>query len=297
MLLALPTCSNLPDWEVDDQALFAVLDRRGVAYETPIWDDPSVDWSRFNAVLIRTTWDYQEKLPAFVDWVRRASAQTRLINPPGVVEWNTHKTYLRDLSERGAVVTPTIWLEPGSDIDLRGALHERGWKRAFIKPMVGATARETLRFEVNEAGLSEAASHLARLLPTEGMMIQPYVSSVETTGELSAIYFGGQFSHGVQKIPVPGDYRVQEDFGANDLDYNFSAEDLHTIDEVFAALDSVMQERFPGEELAYGRVDFLRAESGELWLNELELVEPSLFFRRAPASAERLADVLMNRLG
>ena len=128
-------------------------------------------------------------------------------------------------------------------------------------------------------------------------MIQPYVSTVETDGELSAIYFGGRFSHGVQKIPVLGDYRVQEDFGAKDVDYEFSSEDLRAIDKVFTALDAVMKDRFPGEELAYGRVDFLRAESGQLWLNELELVEPSLFFRRAPASAERLADVLLTRLG
>jgi len=297
MLLALPTCSNLPDWEVDDQALFTVLDRRGVTYETPIWDDPAVDWSRYDAVLIRTTWDYQEKLPTFVNWVREASAQTRLINPPGVVEWNTHKTYLRDLAEHGAVVTPTLWLDAGSEVDLKAALNERGWTKAFIKPMVGATARETLRFEANERGLNQAMAHLARLLPTEGMMIQPYVSTVETDGELSAIYFGGRFSHGVQKIPVLGDYRVQEDFGAKDVDYEFSSEDLRAIDKVFTALDAVMKDRFPGEELAYGRVDFLRAESGQLWLNELELVEPSLFFRRAPASAERLADVLLTRLG
>lgn len=296
MLLALPTCSNLPDWEVDDQALFTALERRGVPYETPIWDDPDVDWSRYDATLIRTTWDYQEKRASFVDWVRRASSQTQLINPPGVVEWNTHKTYLRDLAEHGAVVTPTLWLQAGSDIDLEEALRTRGWTKAFIKPMVGATARETLRFEATEAGLEEANAHLNRLLPTEGMMIQPYVSTVETIGEISAIYFGGEFSHGVRKIPVSGDYRVQEDFGAQDVDYPFSSDDLLAVDEVFSALRAVMRDRFPGEELAYGRVDFLRSASGALWLNELELVEPSLFFRRAPESAERLAEVLLAQL-
>ena len=128
------------------------------------------------------------------------------------------------------------------------------------------------------------------------MMIQPYVSTVETIGEISAIYFGGEFSHGVRKIPVSGDYRVQEDFGAQDVDYPFSSDDLLAVDEVFSALRAVMRDRFPGEELAYGRVDFLRSASGALWLNELELVEPSLFFRRAPESAERLAEVLLAQL-
>lgn len=123
-------------------------------------------------------------------------------------------------------------------------------------------------------------------------MVQPYVGSVETEGELSAIYFGGTFSHGVQKIPVPGDYRVQDDFGAKDVDYGFSPTEFQTIETVFESLNRVCAERFPGEHIAYARVDFLRSATGELWLNELELVEPSLFFRRAPAAAERLADVL-----
>jgi hypothetical protein len=295
-MLGLATCHNLPAWEVDDQPLFDALSARGVPYERPVWSDPDVDWSKYRAVLIRTTWDYQERQPEFVAWLRAVSEVTELINPSGVVEWNTHKTYLRDLQRAGAEITPTLWLDRGQSIDLAAALRERGWDRGFIKPMVGATARETLRFANDAVGLREANAHLDRLLPNEGLMLQPYLASVETEGEYSCIYFGGAPSHGVQKIPVAGDYRVQDDFGATDRPHTFSLADLQTIETVKASLNRVLQEQFPGDRVAYARMDFLRSPESTLWLNELELVEPSLFLRHAPEAGERLAEVLMTRL-
>ena len=105
---------------------------------------------------------------------------------------------------------------------MTATMDELGWQRGFLKPVVGATARETLRFVCNDEGLAQAQSHVDRLLPNEGLMLQPYLESVETDGELSALYFDGEYSHGVRKVPVPGDYRVQDDFGASDEPYTFS---------------------------------------------------------------------------
>jgi len=296
-MLGLATCHNLPDWEVDDQSLFDALDELGIAFERPVWSDSTVDWSRYRAVLIRTTWDYQERQPEFVAWLRAVSEVTELINPSRVVEWNTHKTYLRDLEKAGAEITPTLWVDRGESINLSEALEAHGWERGFIKPMVGATARETLRFSRDEEGIAAAEAHLQRLLPNEGLMIQPYLASVETEGEYSCIDFGSRLSHGVQKIPVPGDYRVQDDFGATDKPHEFSPADQATIEEVRSALGRVLEERFPGDSLAYARMDFLRGPQGRLWLNELELVEPSLFLRHSPAAGMTLARVLVQRLG
>ena len=71
MHIALATCSNLPDWEVDDAPFHQALARRGVTIPQVVWDDPEADWSQFDAVLIRTTWDYMEKHAAFVAWAKQ----------------------------------------------------------------------------------------------------------------------------------------------------------------------------------------------------------------------------------
>ena len=292
MRLALATCSNLPDWEVDDVPFHQAIVDAGIDMARPVWDDPNVDWKAFDAVLIRTTWDYQEKQVAFNAWARRVSEDTHLVNPVDVVVWNTAKTYLRDLEAVGAPLTPTQWLDKGTTVDIAHLMKDLGWERGFLKPVVGATARETLPFDLSEEGLGKAQAHLDRLLPQESMMLQPFLDSVLKEGEYSAIFFGGEFSHGVQKIPVPGDYRVQDDFGATDKPHVFSEQDFETVKTIEASLLRLVQERFDGVALTYARVDMIRDAQGKLRLNELELVEPSLFFRHDADSPKRLVEVL-----
>lgn len=287
MRIALATCRDLPDWEIDDAPLHAALKARGVELDHPAWDDPEYDWSACDACLIRTTWDYTERRAAFVDWAQRAGRVTRLFNPPAVVRWNTHKTYLHDLECRGAPVVPTVWLQPAQRVDLAALMAERGWSRGFLKPVVGATARETLRFDADSSGLAVAQRHLDRLLAREAMMLQPYLARVERDGEISVIFIDGHISHVVRKIPQPGDYRVQDDFGARDEPWHLPPAERRIAEAIAEGLDN---------DALYARVDFLRDDNGRLCCNELEAVEPSLFFRHAPQAAHHLASALLARL-
>ncbi|MBK8976243.1 MAG: hypothetical protein IPM29_09965 [Planctomycetes bacterium] len=295
MRIALVTCRGLPDWEVDDRPLHEHLVRCGVELHRPAWDDPAIDWARFDACLLRTTWDYQERLGKFVAWIERAARSTRLFNPREVVLWNTHKSYLRDLQALGMPLAPTVWLARGTAVDIAALCAERGFAHGFLKPMIGATARETLRFRADADGLAAAQAHVDRLLPHEDLILQRYLHSVEASGELSAIWIDGTFTHTVRKIPPPGDYRVQDDFGARDEPFPFAPAEL---DLAAHALELAARHLgLPGPAaLLYGRVDFLRDDAGALVLNELELVEPSLFFRHAPHAAERLGDALLRRV-
>jgi hypothetical protein len=288
MHLALVTSANLPGWEKDDAPLHAAFEARGVTLSHPIWNDPAVDWSAFDAALIRTTWDYCDDRDAFVSWAESAGEATRLMNPAEVIKWNTHKSYLRDVEAMGLPIIPTFWMERGGSYDLSRVMEENGWARGFLKPQIGAMARHTLRFDADEEGFLAARKHVNSLIRHEGLMFQPYLESVETFGEVSAIFLGGAFSHGVRKIPVEGDYRVQDDHGASDEPFEFEADFLtHLADLV---------DRFQ-HDLVYARFDFLRDGEGHYLLTELELVEPSLFFRHDPTAAERLAEVVVGRIG
>jgi glutathione synthase/RimK-type ligase-like ATP-grasp enzyme len=260
---------------VDDHPLHAALAARGIDARQAVWDDARVDWAAFDAVLIRTTWDYQEKREAFVAWAE--GLPVPLHNPAGIVRWNTHKSYLRDLEAQGVPIVPTEWLSRGTTPDIAALCSRLGWPRAFLKPCVGATARETLRFDARDPA---AQRHADRLLAREDLMLQPYLERVETEGELSAIFINGEMTHGVRKVPVQGDYRVQDDFGATDYAIDFP--------------DPALAHRTVGaipRRLLYARADFLIAEDG-LRLTELELVEPSLFFRHGRHAADRLAEAI-----
>lgn len=300
MHIAIATRHGLPDWEVDDAPLHAALARRGVRLSQVPWDDAGFDWSGVRACLIRTPWDYSWRRDEFVQWADRAARATTLFNPASVVRWNTDKRYLHDLERRGVPVIPTVWLERGSDVDVGAIVTARGWARAFLKPVVGAAARGTLRFDADAGGIAAALAHLGQHLPHMPMMLQPYLSSVETEGEYSVIFFDGRLSHAVQKIPVPGDYRVQDDHGASDRPADLAARELELAAGIVGAAEDHLRAAandVDGRPLLYARVDLIRDEAGDLRLTELEIVEPSLFFRHGPGAADMLADALLARLG
>jgi glutathione synthase/RimK-type ligase-like ATP-grasp enzyme len=287
MKIALASCRNLPDWEVDDAPFEAALSSLGVEVVKPAWDDPEFSWETIAACVIRSTWDYSKRREEFVAWAERIATRTRLFNSARIVRWNTDKFYLRELEDAGIPTIPTIWLKRGESHDVTALVNHERWPRAFLKPAVGASASGTMRFNDDASGLALAQSHLDLLLTTGDAMLQPYYSSVETEGEYSAILIDGEITHCVRKIPVAGDYRVQDDYGARDEPATLDAADLRTARRAIEAV---------GEPLLYARADFLRDADGFLRMNELELVEPSLFFRHGAGAAETLAAALLKQL-
>ncbi|MAV55164.1 MAG: hypothetical protein CMJ28_04330 [Phycisphaerae bacterium] len=281
--LALAKCRNLPDWEVDDHRLHAALHDLGAVVETPNWTD-QLDWTAFDLVVPRLTWDYQEHPAAFARWLDAREAEGKLCNPAPTLRWNMHKRYLRDLADAGVPTMPTIWLTSKTIDNLIGAT-DFGRERAFLKPAIGATASGTLPFAV-PSEFPKARLHAAELLETfDEVLLQPFCPTVMNEGECSVLFWGGHPSHGVRKIPVPGDYRVQDDFGAKDEPWNPPK-------EVFEIAERALSVA-PGG-WTYARVDLLRDPDHGWCVIELEMLEPSLFLRHAPTEQiVRLAQVLL----
>ena len=261
-------------------ALKPELAAYGLSAALVAWDDPVVDWSAFRLCVIRATWDYHLRLPEFLAWAERVAAQTALWNPLDLVRWNTHKGYLRDLERQGVAIVPTIWAPRGTSLDLAALLAERGWTRAVVKPAVSASAYATQL--VTSATLVEGQAHLDALLAERDMMIQPFLTSVTTTGERSLVYFDGALSHTFLRSPALGKG------GATDAG-------LIANDEEEAAFAGRVMQTVTSETL-YARVDIARDDAGDLRLMELELVEPWLGLELAPEATTRFAAAIARRL-
>lgn len=231
------------------------------------WDGDGIDWSRYEAAITAVTWDYAARPEQFLARLAEVAEQTRLINSLDVIRWNLNKTYLKDLAERGAQMVPTRWVDKATPEAAEAAFAAFGTDRIVIKPVVGAGAWRQVLFAKGEAWPSEAD------LPPGAAMIQPFLSTIQSEGEYSFLFFNGQFSHAVVKRPKKGDYRIQTSFGGSAEPYMPSADDLLDARDV---LESVP------EELFHARVDMVRAEDGSLLLMELELIEPYLFVEDAP---------------
>lgn len=285
MDVLLATAGHLPRLDADDAPLVDALRDRGLDFDVAVWDDASVDWGAAGIVVVRSTWDYTGRRDEFLAWAERVGAETRLENPADVLRWNTHKSYLIELEERGAPVVPTAWLGRGDRIDLGELLADRGWERAVVKPAVDAGSRGVLRVEAGD--VADGQAHLSQLLRRGDAMVQPYLEAIETEGERSLVYLGGEFSHAIRKRPAAGDFRIQLRWGGR-----------YTVDEAPAELRDLGSWilEASGHEYLYARVDLVDDANGTPQLAELELAEPSLYLTLVPAAATRLAGLIQERL-
>lgn len=268
--VAFVTCAEMPKPDSDAALLMAAC---AAPVELLPWDAP-VDWAAFSCVLLRSPWDYHTRLPEFLAWARRVHAQTRLLNPLPVIEWNCHKRYLFDLAARGVAIVPTVMVEHG-DARADEVLATFGGGEVVVKPAVSIGAFGALRAAADSAG---CAAHLRGLAAAGDVLVQPFVPGI-FDGEVSLLYFGGRFSHAVRKVPRAGDFRCQDIHGGSAAAHRPLADELGLAEAALAAA--------PGAPV-YARVDMLRLD-GRPVLIELELIEPSLFLDTAPGSAHRLA--------
>ncbi len=280
----LVTSAQLPVDDLDTPLLAAALRGAGATVDLGDWRDPTMDWGSARLTVLRSPWDYVEAVDDFVAWVRATGVVTQLWNRPALVEWNVHKAYLLELGARGAPVVPTVVLLHDT-ASLDAICDPRGWNTVVLKPAVGSGAQGAGRFEVGDP---DGQGHLDALLARGDALVQPFVSSVATDGELSVVLIDGVPTHAVRKAPDAGDYRVQEEWGGRT--------ELTALTESASELAVRVCAVLPDPPL-YARVDLLRA--GDQWqVLEVEVTEPSLFLDRAPPEAtDALVGAVMSRLG
>jgi len=175
----------------------------GVGANIADWDDPEEDWARYDAALLRSAWDYTDRLEEFLAWVARAAAATRLLNSPEVVRWSADKHYLRTLARAGVAVVPSAFAEPGDEAQqvLARFLAAHPDAELVVKPAVGAGSRDTRRHA--RADLEAMHAHVHGLLKVKrSVLLQPYLPSVDRDGETALIYIAGEFSHAIRKGPL-----------------------------------------------------------------------------------------------
>jgi O-ureido-D-serine cyclo-ligase len=282
----------------DMPALEAAVAAAGLVADVREWDDPAVRWSDYDLALLRSTWDYTDRLEEFRGWLAHVSRQTRLYNPEPVVAWNTDKHYLRDLAALGLPAVPSAFIEP--DEPARAAIErflaEQPCAEFVIKPTVGAGSRGARR--LGRAQLKEASAHADALLAAgRSVLLQPYLEAVDRDGETALLFFGGQFSHAIRKGPLlrPNADPTRALFAPEHITARTPQPAERAVAErVLAALRDAG--RTP-EPLLYARVDLLRDAAGAPFVLELELAEPSLFLGFAAGAAERFAQQIAAAVG
>lgn len=270
------------------------LANRGIRVETLSWRAAAIDWLQYDAVVIRSTWDYQDNPDAFMSVLERIQAQgVPIANPVEVVQWNLTKRYLAHLGEHGIPVVPSRYGYALGPSVLSDVAAELGSRELVIKPVIGASAGDVYRVRLASSGRAEifikdaqriSPEQLSRVFSNREHLIQPLVESVRSEGEYSLFFFTGSYSHTILKRPGEGDFRVQEEHGGRNRPIDPSPEMV----ELGASAVGVAG----GDNLLYARVDLVRGKTGRWEVMELELIEPSLYLDMDAASPDRLAEAI-----
>ncbi len=237
------------------------------------------DWNAFDAVYICTPWDYPEHLAEFLDVLGAIDASSALlINDQSLVFWTLEKTYLRDIERQGGRIVPSTWFDDFDAVDLPRLFSDYATGKLVIKPTVGANAKDT--FVLENPVPAALCDTLRSTFAGRAFFVQPFIENIQSEGEFSLFFFNGEYSHAILKTPEQGDFRVQEEHGAEIKAVQPSPALLRTAADLFAAIDPLP---------VYGRGDWVRGPDEDYLLMELELIEPSLYLRTDSGAAARFA--------
>lgn len=265
------------------ERLGAALAGGGMTAVAAPWTDHIADASglaRFPLVLPLIAWGYHRDhgrwMQACETW---DAAGVRMLNPPSVLGWNSDKSYLGRLAQKGVAIPDTLWVDDPAQADVDDAFDRLGTDRIVVKPRVSGAAYRTLR--LSRGDRLEGA-------PEGPAMIQTYLPTIESEGETSLLIFGGKLSHVIGKRPASGEFRVQVQYGGGQVALpEAPAGALALAEQTLAAI---------GEDLLYARIDMAPDASGGWLLMEAELIEPDFYLGAAPEGGRRFAEAVRARL-
>ncbi len=289
--IAFLACGGALDLDTDGPFLFSALEAAGRDFDVVAWDDPKAKWSRYDAVIVRATWDYFMRADDFRAVLEQVHSESHLLNPLEVIEWNLDKRYLAELRRAGLPIVETAFvshLMPPTELMTALTKIEK-WKcvEVVVKPSVSAGSNDTSRLDARDGSAISRA--VQEIIDSDRVaMVQPYLVGVDEYGERGCVYFNGQLDHAFTKeaILLPGEQALDGLFVVEEIGAAVLTEPERAVAE---AVNSWIVEKFG--QLLYARIDLLPSPDGPKVL-EVELIEPSLFFESDPPSAKRFVDLL-----
>ncbi|MBP9581540.1 MAG: hypothetical protein KBE38_05210 [Ignavibacterium sp.] len=281
---ALLSMDSLENFHTYDKLLIEPMKTLGWIAEEISWRNEKVNWNDYDAVIVRSTWDYQNDVEKFIKVLEMINGVSYLENDLDLMKWNMNKNYLFQLKQKGITIVDTIWEKSFNPVLANNYFERLDTDEIIIKPNVSANADNT--FRLSKEKLKEQSSNLEKIFAQREFMVQPFLNNIIDEGEYSLFFFDGKFSHSVLKKPKEKDFRVQEEHGGNIQAIKASSDMIMIAENIIKKLSTIP---------LYGRVDLVRTKQNEFALMELELIEPSLYLNKDVDAPLRLSKAFVER--
>lgn len=265
----------------DDIALKIELEKRGYKAQIVAWDDDCFDFEKTKAAVIRSCWDYDQRVDEFHEKMRDISKKTQLVNNINMILHNSSKFYLKELKEKGIKIIPTDFIRSEKEID--AVIDRFDADEIVIKPVISASGRDT--FKGLKQDREKYRDKILSILKKKSVMIQKYISTVETLGEKSVVVINGEITYVMLKKPEKDNFLVHIHHGGTYTPVKAEEDEKEFCRQILNTFE---------KKTSYMRVDLLRdEETNELMLLEMELIEPNLYLAENKRGLNLLCDSLI----
>jgi glutathione synthase/RimK-type ligase-like ATP-grasp enzyme len=260
------------------------------------WEDPNVDYSEYDCLIIRSIWGYQDRLEQFYKWLEHMKQkQITMFNSLELIENNIRKDVQFNILQRNGI--PTVKTEFIYEKDILGSISNSvleairkqfdGTKLFVVKPIISGSGNNTYLIDLtgnnnrlNNIQISELNKLMNDIIKEKnnGLMIQPFISEIDS-GEISSIFIDGQNTHNVRRYPsIFNEKRNPE------LETDMSS----AMFELVRRIESIPEYR----DYLYMRADMVEHNKQPIVM-EVELTEPDLLTRYIP---EEIRDTAIKTL-
>lgn len=252
--IAIVSNNNYVNKIIEDINIKKILNDNGFYSEIISWEDNSFDYSKYDALLLKSVWGYQHNYSKFKEWLNMIEKNNIVIfNDIETIKKNIRKDIQFNILDKYHIPHIKTIFQKGK-IDLENINPEY-----IVKPIISGSGDNTYRVkDIDTPSLKEIISEI-----DNGIMIQPYESQIEN-GEYSIVFIDGVNTHNM--IRFPGVFFEKR-----------KPIQIYDVPNNILELANKVQQIPEYRDLLYMRIDIIDSNNPKIM--EVELAEPDLLTR------------------
>lgn len=273
-LVAIVSCDKWKNKSLEDLYLKHSLNKQNCKVDIISWEDKTIDYSKYDLIIIRSIWGFQENKTKFENWLNMLETQKiKVLNPINVIKNNYDKEIQFDILNKYNIETiKTFFLPINKNIkslilDLK-TNNDLENNLIVLKPTISEGSKDVYlvgdnRYEFNNIiDINEVYNKYKN--NKSKLMVQPFMKEI-FDGEYSICCINNKITHGIIKY--------KNAFTKTNMIKYIPADKIdHKIIEIVNNILNIKEYK----DNLFLRIDFVKQEKKFLVM-EVELLDPNLF--------------------
>lgn len=289
--IAIVSCDKWVGKVKEDELLKFELNKLLVDVDIISWQDKTVDYSKYDGIVIRSLWGYQDYIEEFIEYLDKLKKdKVKVFNNVEILKDNLNKYEQFKILDKYEIPHIETFFLRKDELDKVSKINKEH-KDLVVKPIISGSGNNTFiisnTIEKNNIKVDDVKEKFSVVLNdiNNYLMVQPFVKEIDN-GEISVVLIDNKVSHIVVR-----NTSVFNNKGS------IMVVGLDTMDDKMKAIVDSCTKIKEYQDALYMRVDLVKIDN-EFKVMELELVEPQLFlsFRKTKKQLKNFAKAIREKI-